>query len=39
MNTLKILIKNSSEEEKEFLKTRNFLLKELYYNNFYKEFL
>lgn len=31
--------KNSAEEKKEFLKTRNFLLKELYYNNFYKEFL
>lgn len=31
--------KNSAEEEKKFLKTRNFLLKELYYNNFYKEFL
>jgi hypothetical protein len=31
--------KNSVEEKKEFLKTRNFLLKELYYNNFYKEFL
>lgn len=31
--------KNSAEEKKNFLKTRNFLLKELYYNNFYKEFL
>ena len=31
--------KKSDEEKKEFLKTRNFLLKELYYNNFYKEFL
>ena len=31
--------KNIAEEKKEFLKTRNFLLKELYYNNFYKEFL
>lgn len=31
--------KNSAKEKKEFLKTRNFLLKELYYNNFYKEFL
>lgn len=31
--------KNSAEEKKKFLKTRNFLLKELYYNNFYKEFL
>lgn len=31
--------KNNTEGKKEVLKTRNFLLKELYYNNFYKEFL
>ena len=30
--------KNNDDEKKEFLRTRNFLLKELYYNNFYKEF-
>jgi len=30
---------DKSSEYNEFTKTRNFLLKELYYNNFYREFL
>ena len=35
-HSFKDIDKNDIEE---FIKTRNFLLKELYYNNFYKEFL
>ena len=30
---------DKSSEYNEFMKTRNFLLKEMYYNNFYREFL